>query len=74
MLGECGTWQIGWGPGSPRPAYYMLYHDDGRKFVHYGTYLTASAAVREAERLDGRAVEQDSAEIDLTRTRDLIDD
>jgi hypothetical protein len=44
---------IEWGPGSPRPDYFMLYRY-GDIDEYLGTYLTLRAAITEVVRLGGR--------------------
>jgi hypothetical protein len=48
---KCGSWRIEWGQGSVRPHHYMLYHESGE---YVGTFLTLSAARRQARMWDGR--------------------
>lgn len=52
----CGLWRIEWGPGSIRPDHYILYHcGPGEEYV--GSYLTLPAAMQEARRWGGQAID-----------------
>jgi len=53
ILNVCGTWAIEWGPGSPRPDYFMLYSCGGDHAEYMGTFLTLRAAVQEATKWEG---------------------
>jgi hypothetical protein len=47
-LSNCDTWRVEWGPGSPRPDHFMVYHYDGDGDQYMGTFLTLSAAIKDA--------------------------